>query len=366
MRNDIKYILHGGLSNERITLMSFSQHTLKLANNLEFRYTDSGAPALSTDYTTLVGIHGMGFNGGQAAYGFERVHEHAHKSNMRTIFINRRDYRGSTPYAEEELAHIRSGKESMFADLGLEVAMVLEYFVDAGKIGGGGIVVFGWSQAVLWVLPLLATAEAFDAGLYEKLEPHLRGVVLYDPAFKVPEFTPVSDTSATAADPESAGKAFGKWVSGYFHHPGGVPSWDAAPTRYTLDKWTAEEVERWCELTVGMRTIPTRFVAVAFEYQADLRSVEETAQMNSSLETMTNRAFFDDSMISKRFPRAHFLYLHGTESPALCVSAYVGFKERTDKDKTSRRVTFAVVPEANHFVSRWVAIYRLISLPDAL
>lgn len=41
----------------------YNEYTVKLPDGVEIYYTDSGAPR-SNDYTTLVILHGSGFNGG--------------------------------------------------------------------------------------------------------------------------------------------------------------------------------------------------------------------------------------------------------------------------------------------------------------
>jgi hypothetical protein len=42
----------------------YTEHTAILPDGIEIYYTDSGAPR-SNDYTTLVVLHGSGFNGGK-------------------------------------------------------------------------------------------------------------------------------------------------------------------------------------------------------------------------------------------------------------------------------------------------------------
>ncbi|KAJ6509109.1 hypothetical protein DFH09DRAFT_857904, partial [Mycena vulgaris] len=101
-----------------------TEHTLKFPDGIEIFYTDSGAPS-APDYTTLVIFHGTGFNG----YDFVRLHEYAHKYNMRTILWNRRHYDGSTKYSDEELADVRAGRKIFQDRLALQTAWFLEHFI---------------------------------------------------------------------------------------------------------------------------------------------------------------------------------------------------------------------------------------------
>ncbi|KAI0713888.1 hypothetical protein C8Q76DRAFT_732741 [Earliella scabrosa] len=52
---------------------------------------DSGAPTGSTDYTTLVLVHGLMWHGAN----FEKLLPYAKQNNARIIAVNRRDYPGS-------------------------------------------------------------------------------------------------------------------------------------------------------------------------------------------------------------------------------------------------------------------------------
>src|ERR1700761_1477391 len=124
-------------------MQAYTENTLKLPDGVEIRYTDSGAPD-TTDYTTLVGFHGTGFNSctfhllrttgtsnncDPPADHMVGLHEHAHKYNMRTVLCNRRDYHGSTPYSDAELEELYAGDQRFQDRLALKVARILEHFV---------------------------------------------------------------------------------------------------------------------------------------------------------------------------------------------------------------------------------------------
>ncbi|KAG6886754.1 hypothetical protein C0995_005196, partial [Termitomyces sp. Mi166 len=82
-----------------------SSHTYTLTDGINIYFTDSGSPPSSTDYTTLIILHGSAFNG----EGFEKMHAFAHGFNLRTVIWNRREYPGSTKYTDVEIDDLHNG-----------------------------------------------------------------------------------------------------------------------------------------------------------------------------------------------------------------------------------------------------------------
>jgi pimeloyl-ACP methyl ester carboxylesterase len=180
----------------------YTEHILKLPDGINILYTDSGAPN-TPDYTTIVVLHGTGFNGCafcaivvedctsySSSDSFVRLHEYAHKYNLRIVICNRRDYRGSTKYSDDELADLQAGRQSFQHLLGLQTAWFLEHFIkheNTPKVTAdgraGGFILVGWSFGNATTLALLAEADMIPQQLYKTLEPHLRSLVLYGSEF---------------------------------------------------------------------------------------------------------------------------------------------------------------------------------------
>ncbi|KAF7302891.1 AB hydrolase-1 domain-containing protein [Mycena kentingensis (nom. inval.)] len=318
--------------------------TLKLANGVEFRYTDSGAPPSSThDYFTLVGFHGTGFNNGI----FTPLHQHAHQRNLRTIFVDRRGYGGSTPYSDAETEDLNAGKQAAYDAEGLEVAEILAQLVDGEE--ARNLAVMGWSRGNVLVMSLLGNPGAIPKELYAKLEAQVRSFVLYDPPLQVlglratPEQVkdlPFIQPDVLAGGPLRVGEGFNRWVTGYYTHPdiasgqlSGV--WfGGGATRFTMDGWTSEERASWCEPLAGAAELvpdPEGRVAAI-----------RTAQ--------TQRAVFDAGVVSEYFPRAKVLYLTGEETVGSCMWAYMYLQRRVKEAERSREVKFELVPKTNHFM----------------
>ncbi|KAH9924430.1 Alpha/Beta hydrolase protein [Fomitopsis serialis] len=199
-------------------------------------YEDTGAPPNSSDYTTLVLIHGAGHQG--AVFG--RLFDRAAKHNMRLVAVNMRDYARSTPYSQSELGDLRSADvERQAAALrarGLEVVVFLLWYIrkeripplsantHEGRIGGGGISLLGWSWGCKMALSCVARAQDLQLGDRELLAGYIRALILFDPSprvFGAPMlpiedcFNPFYDTSST---PEETQKNFPEWVSSYYLH----------------------------------------------------------------------------------------------------------------------------------------------------
>ncbi|KAF8591065.1 hypothetical protein K439DRAFT_1627154 [Ramaria rubella] len=216
----------------------------------QFFYQDSGVPLLDDKaYTTLVAVHGFGFNG----HIFNRLVPLAKASHIRLVLLNRRGYHGSTPFSNEETSPIDpsafSGEEetasavsrserilsahyaTFLQQRGAEMARFLSWFIDNEKIpprsndagrASGGISLLGWSLGNVTTLSLLAFASTLDPGLMKKLEGYLRKVVIYDPphhalGLPTPEsaYNPLFDPEIPA---EQRQGRFGEWVSSYFVH----------------------------------------------------------------------------------------------------------------------------------------------------
>jgi len=202
----------------------------------QYYYEDTGAPHQSSDYTTLILIHGACFQGAV----FEPLFAHAAAQNMRLVAVNMRGYYGSTPYSASELADLGSTDVERRAMAvrarGLEILTFLLWFIreenipplspatQAGGLGGGGISMLGWSWGNKMTLSCVAHAGELASNDVEFLERYMWALVLYDPApraFGAPmsslqdSYNPLNDSSLS---PEKLRHVFPSWVSGYYTH----------------------------------------------------------------------------------------------------------------------------------------------------
>ncbi|KAJ7087054.1 hypothetical protein C8R43DRAFT_908925, partial [Mycena crocata] len=222
------------------------------------------------EYTTLVVLHGSVFNGD----GMITLHEHAHQNNLRVIIWNRRDYRGSTKYSDEELADLNAGRKVFQDRLSLQIAWFFEHFIkheNIPKVGpdrkSGGFILLGWSFGNATALALLSDPAVIPKPLYESIEPYVMSLVLYDPPYTALGY-PLPDhegfynpfTDSTYPTIELVYDNFLDWVSSYFKHPdlaSGKPTGFSSTKRSkrrTVNKWSKEQREHYFDISAGIGT----------------------------------------------------------------------------------------------------------------
>ncbi|KAM5540104.1 hypothetical protein V8D89_006244 [Ganoderma adspersum] len=202
-------------------------------------FQDSGPPAGSTDYTTVVLLHGFAWHSGI----FAKLIPLAAGQNARVVLVNRRDYPGAAPFPPEHCALLQAATTSdtsaahatlaaFMQERAREVYDLLARFVQANKIPlaqheekKGGIVLGGWSFGTAWMSSLLAHAPSFSApGGGVELNKYVRRVVFYDSPYHVLGFAPPPEPHNynplfdPAIPPADQTRVFSNWVSGYFAH----------------------------------------------------------------------------------------------------------------------------------------------------
>ncbi|KAJ6467926.1 Alpha/Beta hydrolase protein [Mycena sanguinolenta] len=337
-------------------MTQFTEHTCTLPDGVNILYTDSGAPP-TQDYTTLVVLHGTGFNG----FSLASLHKHAHQRNLRTILCNRREYYGSSPHTDEEIAELHAGNKDFQDRLALQTAWLIAHLLehqhtprptdDGNK---GGVVLMGWSYGGASALALLSDSTAIPGELYQTIEPYLRSLVLYDPPFQAlghpaPSLPEMYDAFA---DPDYATfdakfTNFQHWISSYYKHPN-IASGDAAglfvtkppadTANSTFDRWTDEEKVRYSEMAAAIR--------------ADLPALSPA--MQATIKTQFHSALFSADLVTSHFPRTPILHISGAETcyPGMwgymsSFSQYAAAQERGD---VLRPTTFKLVEGGNHFM----------------
>ncbi|KAI1789100.1 hypothetical protein LXA43DRAFT_1155822 [Ganoderma leucocontextum] len=210
-------------------------------------FQDSGPPAGSTDYTTVVLLHGFAWHSGI----FVKLVPLAAAHNARIVLVNRRDYPGATPFSSEERTILESAAkgattsdasaahaqlEAFMRERAREVYDTLASFVHGNNIplsqreeNKGGIVLAGWSFGTAWMTAFLAHAPSFSAPNSDiELGKYMRRVVFYDNPYLVLGFPPPPDPYNynplfdPAIPPGDQTRVFSNWVSGYFAHRTGT------------------------------------------------------------------------------------------------------------------------------------------------
>ncbi|KAH9830742.1 Alpha/Beta hydrolase protein [Rhodofomes roseus] len=225
-------------------------------NGTQSYFEDTGAPVGSTDYTTLVLIHGALIHGAS----FKALFPYASQHNVRLVTLNMRDYPGSTPFTDAELAAMRgpdrNGQRTQLHKRGFEIAAFVIWFIRKesipplrldGEKTSGGISVLGWSWGNTMSLSFVARATELSKQDQEFLEAYMRALVIYEPA-------PHSSISADSyfdeihnpirkqtLPREQQAAAFALWVSGYYAHSPTLLDAFASLTREEVDAGLATE-----------------------------------------------------------------------------------------------------------------------------
>ncbi|KAI0265055.1 hypothetical protein BC834DRAFT_879885 [Gloeopeniophorella convolvens] len=197
-----------------------------------FYYEDTGT--LEGPYTTLVLVHGTGVHGAI----FRPMYSFAAENRWRLIVPNRRDYPGTTPFSDEELATIMVGcsdeaGDSFLRARALEVAEFLAWFVRTQDIHPvshdengdivGGLVLLGWSSGNGTLLSLFANLEYVPKETRDVIEPYLRSYIHFDGPRWSLGFPHVERFPRPLMNPklneDQRWEAFKFWVSAYYLHP---------------------------------------------------------------------------------------------------------------------------------------------------
>ncbi|KAI0092161.1 hypothetical protein BDY19DRAFT_990897 [Irpex rosettiformis] len=213
-------------------------------------YEDSGIPPESTDYTTLILIHGyvvharkyISYNIPSDASEklkrnqaiFRVLFPYAAAHNLRLIAINQREYPGSSPLSEAQLALFHStdeeDQESVVVDCSRDLAHFVAWVVKhehtpaPGKTASGkktgGIGMWGWSAGCATLFGMLANLHSFDEALRNTLEENVTTLVIYDPPSVVIGVADPPGTYSPATDlktpPDQLTEAFIIWASTWF------------------------------------------------------------------------------------------------------------------------------------------------------
>ncbi|KAF9042291.1 hypothetical protein BJ165DRAFT_1529720 [Panaeolus papilionaceus] len=202
---------------------------ISLREDMQYSYIDSGKPD-DPEYDTIIIIHGHTFHGAV----FECLFKPALSRGLRIIAINRRGYPGSTPITKEEIDILNSSSQDEIHGLaeqhGVNLARVIDrIMLDADLPPGRNVTLSAWSLGNYFLVNILATIDALDEGVGERLKARVKGVLMWDAPVhcfgdRGPEghYVPLYDE---LIEPEKRGTAFGVWVAAHWRH-GDIASHD--------------------------------------------------------------------------------------------------------------------------------------------
>ena len=123
---------------------------------------------------------------------FRRIAPYAASNNLRLMFLNMRDYPGSSRFTPEELEDFAHSDPKIQAlgvrMLGRQVAYFLQHVIkehalphllDVGGRRSGGLALLAWSYGNVWSMSMLSHASSLPDRTRETIGRYLRTVVLY-------------------------------------------------------------------------------------------------------------------------------------------------------------------------------------------
>ncbi|TFK68101.1 alpha/beta-hydrolase [Pluteus cervinus] len=339
--------------------------SITVANGASIHYEDSGAvPGVA--YTTLILVHGMGFNGGV----FKKLHPIAPAHKFRTVAINRRDYAPTSPFTEDERKLLTAGGESHrrhLRNLGLELAQFIDKFATendlppATESGEGGVVPLGWSLGGLNIHAFLSALDEVDDDILARLNKWIRALVIHDTSpvgiglANPPEydiqlwFNPDLDIRFTN---------FKDWAVAYYKHKDIHSGKNDTLTYNQPFEFTPDKL---AELNLLVHERKPTFHEISAEELKELTSAEvyggsDTLIIFSSLDLTKDeirRSLFNRALAAK-LPNAKVRYIGGAETAGVMIYALWELQKGLDDPslwggEKARDVKIIYTPTGNHF-----------------
>ncbi|KAI0326884.1 alpha/beta-hydrolase [Cubamyces sp. BRFM 1775] len=349
-------------------------------------FEDSGAPAGSADYVTLVLIHGTGFH--SAVY--RPMIPFAAEHNLRLVLVNVRGYPGSTPYSKEESDELRSPDRAVRAlavtKRGMDIAAFLCWFIETESIPPihertddnarvGGLSLLSWSGGNLPTIAMLAHASELSDQTRTLLEAYFRSFIMFDPSSTIIGMELPSGLSNLRRDPSAAldvQMAQFSLAVGSYYPPYTIPDRiDPLPTyespRQPMHQTSIDVDPKYTPTTSKMTPEEIRSIT----YPSILESHQHAvwAVGNDIVHENLLHAFYDcryddgTGAMKKVWPqlRVHLLWCDMTIGECAWAATVVYHGLQNAEPANRRVVEFHKVEGANHFI-HWEEPERFVRL----
>ncbi|KAJ8462240.1 hypothetical protein ONZ51_g11023 [Trametes cubensis] len=349
-------------------------------------YEDSGAPAGSTDYVTLVLVHGTGFH--SAVY--RPMIPFAVEHNLRLVLVNVRGYPGSTPYSKEDLEELRSLDRAVQASAitkrGMDIAAFLRWFIETEDIPPiheraddhalvGGISLLSWSGGNLPTISMLAHAGELPERTRTVLVTYFRSFIMFDPSISIIGKNIPSGLSNLRRDPSASidiQMAQFSVVVGSYYPPYSIPDRTDPPPIYEPPRQPMHQAS----INVDPKYTPTTskmtpeeldsltHPSILQEFQHAMWAVGD----NILYENLA-RAFYDcrfddgTGVLKKVWPklRVHLIWCDMTLGECAWAATVVYHGLQNAEPANRRAVEFHKFEGANHFI-HWEEPERFVRL----
>ncbi|KAF8224406.1 alpha/beta-hydrolase [Tricholoma matsutake] len=316
----------------------------------ELAYLDSGPPfseTLSTYYTTIFAVHGIMFS----SPIFQKVSVISRNAGIRFIAINRRGYKGSTPFPDTDKDIFTQGtdtqKTEWLKSRGLEISNFVNSFISRENLpaispeGKGGCVLLGWSMGCSFTMSAIAHIGDLPSSAQVLLASRLRAYILHDPpeiALGLPTFPGHALVLGPAMSEAARSRVITCWITSYFQHSG----------LHTHDLH-------------GLKVVPSihRVPSVWNMSLTEAAYIIDTGSHNafdglllSKCQPETNavyKAAIFDRVVRHQLPHMKSWLLIGSASIPTCISSLWSIQD-DDKANGGDNISYKVLPGMNHFV----------------
>lgn len=329
--------------------MSLIWTTKTLPDGTEIFYSDSGSPNDSGNYSTLLIIHGSGYNG----HGFQRMQAAGIKQNIRTFTINRPEYAGSTKYTDAQIQEIVEGRKVFLDRFQLQLAHLLNLIISEAKVPQfdkskktGGIVIMGWSLGASFGLTLLGDPDIIPRELYNVIEPEVTDLILYDPphvSLGYPasaEFDKFTIWNQPGKSEAMIYDEFITWVSSYYDHKD--------TNSVDIEKLDMRSRGDMCTLDhMSQEEIDLAFDGVAAG-RADLPMF--APPMQRTLAKLRIAALLDENLARTFFPNVKISLIQGLRTQWCSIIGRNFLRKDYEGATSVRPIRFVEIPSGNHFL----------------
>ncbi|KAI0052195.1 hypothetical protein FA95DRAFT_1586852 [Auriscalpium vulgare] len=351
--------------------------TLPVSDKGTYLYYEDTGP-LERPYTTYILVHGTAVHGAI----FHRLLPFAQSKKLRLVLVNRRDYPGSSPITDEELAPItppnatNDTQAAFVRSRGVEIAEFLARFirekdvppvqhVDGRTIGG--LALIGWSSANGTLAGMFGNLDAVRTEARETVGPYLRNYIHFDGPRWALGFPHLEPFSRPFANPDLTDDdrmvVFGEWVSAYYQHPFlSRASYARVPSDLTSDipaNPPPDKVATFARMSQEEKDgVLSRYAL--FHSEMRVRAIDPAVFKRNML-----RAFFGDdgALMAWRDTRVQFLQCSESLWETMSVMWEVESeyqRRRQAGDRKGRSMEFHLMRDANH-IPMWDQPERLLN-----
>ncbi|KAF4596297.1 hypothetical protein EYR40_008016 [Pleurotus pulmonarius] len=315
---------------------------------IRLAFIDSGAPK-DVNYATIFAFHGIIFT----SPIFAKVSAICLTKGVRFVAINRRGYRGSTPFSEEEVSVLNQGtdaqKSAWLLDRSREYASFIDIFIERyhlpapspdGKSGGIGVL--GWSAGTTFSAALIANISSYTPRIQQRLSSYLRVHLMQDPpslAFGLPlppkTYSPQVDQAIPA---EKRSTAATIWLTSYFNH-GDLGSRDPDVLEYVLPALFRVPTI-WCMTAKELSEIIEEAPSDDVDFPFMLNCMAQTS-------AVLQKSAFDEA-VKRQFPYLQTWEITGDHTASFGLAAFWNIEDKA-KESGQLDIHFRIVPGTNHF-----------------